>query len=38
MNEFDKAMEDVLDYGMNVIDNLTPEQLQKLSDIFEEIK
>ncbi len=38
MNEFEKAMEDVLDYGMNVIDNLTPEQLQKLSDIFEGVE
>jgi hypothetical protein len=34
MNEFEEAMQDVLDYGMDVIDNLTPEQLQKLSEIF----
>jgi TRAP-type C4-dicarboxylate transport system permease small subunit len=38
MNEFEKAMEDVLDYGMDVIDNLAPEQLQKLTDIFGEAK
>jgi hypothetical protein len=38
MNEFEEAMEQVLDYGMNVIDNLTPEQLQKLSDIFEGVE
>jgi len=36
MDEFEKAMEDVLDYGMNAINNLTPEQLQKLVDIFGE--
>jgi hypothetical protein len=36
MNEFEKAMEDVLDYGMDVIHNLTAEQLQKLSEIFGE--
>jgi hypothetical protein len=36
MNEFEKAMEGVLDYGMKAIDNLTPEQLQKLVDIFGE--
>ena len=35
-NEFEEAMQNVLDYGMNVIDNLTPEQLQKLSEIFGE--
>jgi len=38
MNEFDKAMEDVLDYGMKAIDNLTAEDLAKLQMIFEEIK
>jgi len=35
MNEFEKAMEDVLDYGMDVIDNLTPEQLKMISEMFE---
>jgi hypothetical protein len=38
MNELEQALEDVLDYGMNVIDNLTPEQLQKLTEIFGEDK
>jgi hypothetical protein len=36
MNELEKALEDVLDYGMNVIDNLTPEQLKQVMDIFGE--
>ena len=38
MNEFDKAMEDVLDYGMKAIDNLTAEDLAKLQMMFEGIK
>jgi hypothetical protein len=36
MNEFENAMQDVLDYGMEVIDNLAPEQLDKLKNIFGE--
>jgi hypothetical protein len=38
MNEFEKAMQDVLDYGMEVIDKLTPEQIKMISDIFGEEK
>ena len=37
-NEFEKAMQDVLDYGMKAIDNLTAEDLAKLQMIFEGIK
>lgn len=29
--EFEKAMQDVLDYGLKVIDNLTPEQIEAIS-------
>jgi hypothetical protein len=36
MNELEQALEDVLDYGMEVIDNLTPEQIKLISDIFGE--
>jgi hypothetical protein len=36
MNEFEEAMQDVLDYGMNVIDKLTPEQIKMISNIFGE--
>jgi hypothetical protein len=36
MTEFEQAMADVLDYGMEVIDNLTPEQMEKLKEIFGE--
>lgn len=35
MNEFEKAMEDVLDYGMKAIDNLTAEDLAKIQMMFE---
>jgi hypothetical protein len=38
MNELEQALEDVLDYGMNVIDNLTPEQLSKVMSILGDIK
>jgi hypothetical protein len=38
MNEFEEAMQDVLDYGMEAISNLTPEQLDKLKNIFGEDK
>jgi hypothetical protein len=37
-NEFEKAMQDVIDYGMKAIDSLTPEQLFKLETILEETK
>lgn len=33
-NEFEQAMQDVLDYGMSVIDNLTPEQIKQIEAIF----
>jgi hypothetical protein len=38
MNELEQALEDVLDYGMNVIDNLTPEQLSKVMSILGDIR
>jgi hypothetical protein len=38
MNEFEKAMQDVLDYGMKAIDNLTAEDLAKIQMIFEGVK
>ncbi len=38
MNELEKALEDVLDYGMNVIDNLTPEQLKQVMDIMDGVE
>ncbi len=38
MNELEKALEDVLDYGMEVIDNLTPEQLAEVQSILGDIK
>jgi len=38
MIELEQALEDVLDYGMNVIDNLTPEQLQQVMEIFGEVE
>ena len=38
MNELEKAMEDVLDYGMKAIDNLTAEDLAKIQMIFEGVK
>ena len=38
MNEFEEAMQDVLDYGMEVIDKLTPEQIKMISNIFGEDK
>jgi hypothetical protein len=33
-NEFEQAIQDVLDYGMEVIDNLTPEQLEQIKAMF----
>jgi hypothetical protein len=38
MNEFEKAMENVLDYGMKAIDNLTAEDLAKIQMIFEGVE
>ena len=38
MNELEEALQDVLDYGMKVIDNLTPEQLQQVMKIFGEVE
>jgi hypothetical protein len=38
MNELEQALEDVLDYGMSVIDNLTPEQLAEVQSILGDIK
>ena len=38
MNELEQALEDVLDYGMNVIDNITPEQLAEVQSILGDIK
>ena len=37
-NEFEEAMEQVLDYGLKAIDNLTAEDLAKLQMIFEGVK
>jgi predicted component of type VI protein secretion system len=37
-NEFEEAMQNVLDYGLKAIDNLTAEDLAKLQMIFEGIK
>lgn len=34
MNDFEEAMQDVLDYGITVIDSLTPEQLEKVMAIL----
>jgi len=38
MNEFEKAMQDVVEYGMKAIDNLTAEDLFKLEIMLEETK
>jgi hypothetical protein len=35
MNEFEEAMTAVLDYGMNVIDNLSAEQLEAIRNVFD---
>lgn len=37
MDELEQALQDVLDYGMSVIDNLTPEQLEQVKNILGEI-
>lgn len=38
MNELEKALDEVVDYGMKVIDSLTPEQLEKVMDILGKVK
>ena len=38
MNELDKALSDVVDYGMKVIDSLTPEQLEQVQSILGKVK
>jgi hypothetical protein len=38
MDEFEEAMQNVLDYGMKAIDNLTAEDLAKLQLMFEGVK
>lgn len=35
MNEFEEAMQDVLDYGMEAISNLSDEQIKLISNMFE---
>ena len=37
-NEFEEAMEQVLDYGLKAIDNLSPADLAELEKIFEGVK
>jgi len=37
-DEFEEAMQNVLDYGLKAIDNLTAEDLAKLQMMFEGIK
>ena len=37
MDELEQALQDVLDYGMDVIDNLTPEQLEQVKTILGDI-
>ena len=37
-NEFEEAMQNILDYGMKAIDNLTAEDLAKLEMMFEGVK
>ena len=37
-NEFEEAMEQVLDYGLKAIDSLEPDQLKQVMDIFEGVK
>jgi hypothetical protein len=38
MNEFEEAMQDVLDYGMKAIDNLTADDLAKIQMMFEGVE
>jgi hypothetical protein len=35
MNEFEEAMQNVLDYGMEAIGNLSDEQIKLISKMFE---
>ena len=37
-NELEEAMQNILDYGMKAIDNLTAEDLAKLEMMFEGVK
>jgi len=37
-NEFEEAMQNVLDYGMKAIDNLTAEDLAKIQMMFEGVE
>jgi len=37
-NEFEEAMQNVLDYGLKAIDNLTAEDLAKLQMMFEGVE
>jgi hypothetical protein len=37
-DEFEEAMQNVLDYGMKAIDNLTAEDLAKLQMMFEGVE
>jgi len=37
-NEFEEAMQNILDYGLKAIDNLTAEDLANLQMMFEGIK
>jgi len=38
MNELEKALEDVVDHGMKVIDSLSPEQLKQVKEILGKVK
>jgi len=38
MNDFNEAMNDVIDYGMKVIDSLSPEQLAQVLAILDKVK
>jgi predicted component of type VI protein secretion system len=37
-DEFEEAMQNILDYGLKAIDNLTAEELAEVQMIFEGIK
>jgi len=37
-DEFEEAMQNVLDYGMKAIDNLTAEDLAKIQMMFEGVE
>jgi len=38
MNEFNEAMNNVIDYGVKVIDSLPPEQLAQVLAILDKVK